>query len=423
MNLKRMAALAFSAALLAGPAYADGFSVYEWSARGVGMAGAMMFSDEASLIAYNPAAITQFDEKGNFSAAVTYIAPRGEAEFLRSPDEGGPFRQHNKNNPAYVPSMFYARKIDTNAWFGMGLFPRFGLRASYDPGWYGRYSNRSAEFTSVSITPVLAWKLFPKLSMSIGGELMYAGLKMDRSIREASVGLDGGLDLDGDSWGYGWNVGLNWEATEKLSLAFLYRSEVKQTVQGDISVSDLKLGYFNFGSFDTTGKGNIRLPESYTFGIGWKFDDRTRAEFDAIRTNWSSYDELTINMKLPSTLAVILGSDYYPLSEAKNWTDGWRYQFGIEHKLNERWTIRAGFVYDECSSKNPNTADYMVPTGERRTYTVGASYRVKKVEYSLGYGYMTVGDKRINGAGEKGEDSYVRNCDSHIVALGVRIDI
>ncbi len=416
MNAKKMAALAFSAALLASPAYADGFSVYEWSARGVGMAGAMMFSDEASLIAYNPAAITQFDEKGNFSAAVCYIAPRGEGEFLA---EGGSFREHNKNNPAYVPSMFYARKIDANAWFGLGLFPRFGLRASYDPGWYGRYSNRSAEFTSVSITPVLAWKLFPKLSMSIGGELMYAGLKMDRGMKVNALGYDGDLDLDGDSWGYGWSVGLNWEATEKLSLAFLYRSEVKQTISGDIGFSPALVDLSS-----TTGRGDIHLPESYTFGVGWKFDDRTRAEFDAIRTNWSSYDSLTIDMKIPSSsiLSMILGPSYVS-SDAKNWTDGWRYQFGIEHKLSERWTIRAGFVYDECSSKNPDTADYMVPTGTRRTYTVGASYRVKKVEYSLGYGYMTVDDKRINGAGEKGEDSYVRNCDSHIVALGVRIDI
>ncbi len=420
MNAKKIAALALSAALLAAPAYADGFGVYEWSARGVGMAGAMMFSDEASLIAYNPAAITQFDEKGNFSAAITYIAPRGEAEFMRSASEGGPFTEHNKNNPAYVPSMFYARKIQDNAWFGMGLFPRFGLKATYEPGWYGRYSNRNAEFTSVSLTPVIAWKLFPTLSMSLGGELMYASLKMDRSFKDS--GLDGKMDLDGDDWGCGWNVGLNWEATEKLSLAFLYRSEVKQTIRGDVKISDLTYSVFPLGSFDTTGKGSIHLPESYTFGVGWKFDDRTRAEFDAIRTNWSSYDALTIDMKLPSTLAMILGPNYVS-SEAKNWTDGWRYQFGIEHKLNERWTVRAGFVYDECSSENPATADFMVPTGIRRTYTVGASYRVKKVEYSFGYGYMDVGDKFLEHGGADDEPAYVKHCDSHIIALGVRIDI
>ena len=51
MSMRKTAALALSAALLAAPAYADGFAVYEWSARGVGMGGAMMFGDEASLIA------------------------------------------------------------------------------------------------------------------------------------------------------------------------------------------------------------------------------------------------------------------------------------------------------------------------------------------------------------------------------------
>ena len=64
---KRAAAVAVLLMLSVPAAYADGFYVYEWSARGVGMGGAMMFSDEASLIGYNPAAITQFDEKGNVS--------------------------------------------------------------------------------------------------------------------------------------------------------------------------------------------------------------------------------------------------------------------------------------------------------------------------------------------------------------------
>lgn len=416
MSMRRTAALALSAALLAAPAYADGFAVYEWSARGVGMGGAMMFSDEASLIAYNPAAITQFDEKGNFSGAVTYIAPRGYADFLALDGSDKVIKtQHNKNNPACAPAFFHSRRIQPNAWFGVGVYPRFGLKASYDPGWYGRFSNRSIEFLSVSFAPNVAWKLAPSLSMSVGAELMYAGLKFDKSTRLSG---ETPIDLDGDSWGVGWNVGLSWQATPRLSLAALYRSEVKQTVEGDINL------HTPLGSIATRGEGSIHLPESYTFGLGYKFSDRTRVEFNAIKTMWSSYKDLTVNVVVPQEYQMISGGQsVLPYSEAKNWRDGWRYQFGIEHKVNERWTIRAGFVYDDCSADDPDYADFMVPTGTRRTYTIGVSYRVKNVEYSLGYGYMDVGDKRINRAGENGEDAYTRGCDAHIISIGARIDL
>ncbi|EFB91728.1 outer membrane insertion signal domain protein [Pyramidobacter piscolens W5455] len=415
MNMRKTAALALSAALLAAPAYADGFAVYEWSARGVGMGGAMMFGDEASLIAYNPAAITQFDEKGTFSGAVTYIAPRGYADFLDGSDNVF-LTQHNKNNPAYVPAMFYARRIQPNAWFGVGVYPRFGLKASYDPGWYGRFSNRSIEFLSVSFAPNVAWKIAPSLSMSAGAELMYAGLKLDKSTR---LGGETPIDLDGDSWGVGWNVGLNWQATPRLSLAALYRSEVKQTVEGDVNLYSGMLG-----TISTRGKGAIHLPESYTFGVGYRFSDRTRVEFNAIKTMWSSYKDLTIDVAVPQPYQAMFGGlTAYPYNEPKNWRDGWRYQFGVEHKINDKWTIRAGFVYDDCSSRDPDNADFMVPTGTRRTYTFGASCRVKNVEYSFGYGYMDVGDKRINRSGEKLEDASTRGCDAHIISIGARIDL
>lgn len=461
MNLKRISVLALSAALIATPAMADGFSVYEWSARGVGMAGAMMFSDEASLLAYNPAAMTLFDEKGKFSSSCTYIDPRGKADFFMY--DGSILTQTNKKDPAIAPTAFYARKVQPNLWFGVGVYPRFGLQSSYNDGWYGRYSNRSVKFMGLSFAPTVAWKVTPTLSMSFGAELMYTRFIMDKSVTdrkriagavakldaaaaaggpgaEAAAGgaaklrkVDGmlgsmgadeiSLDLDGTSWGAGCNFGINWQASPKLSLAFLARSEVKQHVSGDVNF------FAGPGEFPrdglgvaTYGDGNILLPESYQFGVGYRFDDRTRAEFDAIRTSWSTYDTLAIDFLLPGHYAALSPDGVLHSNSAKNWRDGWRYQFGVEHRINDKWTVRAGYVYDECSSNNPEYADFMVPTGTRETYCLGASYQHKNIEYSLGYGYMKVGDKRINHSGALGEDGAVRDCDAQIVSLGISVD-
>ncbi len=415
------AALSLSAALLASPALADGFAVYEHSARGVGMGGAMMFSDEASLLAYNPAGLWRLQDngRGQFSAAMTYIAPRGYADFYH--DDGSfDHWEHNKNNPAYVPSMFWAKRLSERVTFGVGTFARFGLRATYDPGWYGRYSSRSAEFAAFSISPAVSWKIGKNLAFGLTGEVMYARLKMDKSLAQNILPGEVAMDLDGDNIGFGWGAGLDWQPTEKLSLAFLYRSEVKQELEGDLNLNTA------LGVIGTTAKGAVHLPESYTFGIGWKFDDRTRMEFDAIKTMWNSYDKLSITAHVPPPYNMFLG-DERTVSELKYWRNGWRYQFGVEHRLNERWTIRAGFVYDTCSADNPEFNDYMVPTGTRRTYTIGASYRVKNVEYSLGYGYMYVSDKGINYDSPTSpsgrQKSRARDCDAHIISIGARIDL
>ena len=261
MNVKKTAAaaLALSAALMTAPALADGFAVYENSARGVGMSGAMMFSDEASLVAYNPAGLWRLKDngKGQISGAVTYIAPRGWADFYKN--DGSIYPQHNKNNPAYVPSLFWAKKLSDRWVFGIGAFARFGLRCTWDPGWYGRFSNRNAEYAAVSLAPTVSYKLAKNLHLGLTGEIMYAQLKMDKDLPE----LGAGMDLKGDNIGFGWGVGLDWQASDKLSLAFLYRSEVKQELTGDVN---LHMGGAPLG---LKARGAVHMPESYTFGVGW----------------------------------------------------------------------------------------------------------------------------------------------------------
>ena len=425
MNVKKTAAaaLALSAALMAAPALADGFAVYENSARGVGMSGAMMFSDEASLVACNPAGLWRLKDngRGQISGAVTYIAPRGKADFYH--DDGSfDHSEHNKNNPAYVPTLFWAKKLSDRWAIGVGAFARFGLRATYESGWYGRYSSRSAEYAAVSISPAVSYRLAKNLHLGLTGEIMYAQLKMDKSMYNPSFGGEVPLDLKGDNIGFGWGVGLDWQASDKLSLAFLYRSEVKLDLKGDLNL------HTPLGVIGTSAHGIEHMPESYTFGVGWKFDDRTRMEFNAIKTMWNSYDQLTVIAKVPAAYQMMFGGlSEYALTEYKHWRNGWRYQFGIEHKLNDRWTIRAGFTYDTASANKADFNDYMVPTGTRRTYTIGASYRNKNVEYSLGYGWMYVSDKDINYASPTSpsgrQRSRTRGCDAHIISLGARIDL
>ena len=58
------------------------------------------------------------------------------------------------------------------------------------------------------------------------------------------------------------------------------------------------------------------------------------------------------------------------VSDPKNWEDVWRYQVGIEHKLNDTWSIMGGYAYDN-SPMPDETMDFAVPTGDRQTISIG----------------------------------------------------
>ena len=107
----------------------------------------------------------------------------------------------------------------------------------------------------------------------------------------------------------------------------------------------------------------------------------------ATRTNWSTYDALNVYFDKS-----IVG--HPPIAEsslsAKNWSDGWRYAIGLEHNLSDKYTVMAGFAFDESSIPSDG-GDFIVPTGLRRTYSIGARYNDKKQTVAVALGWMDVG--------------------------------
>jgi long-chain fatty acid transport protein len=53
---------------------------------------------------------------------------------------------------------------------------------------------------------------------------------------------------------------------------------------------------FSVPLLNTGAHGSVTLPDSLTFGIGHKFNDKTRVELGATYTKWSTYDKLEITL-------------------------------------------------------------------------------------------------------------------------------
>ncbi len=402
---KHLLAISAAAVLLAPQAVgAEGFSINEWSAEGFAMGGARMFAEnDAANMAYNPASLTKVQgEKAKISVA--YIAPHGKWKADSEPiDLDGddnydvPSMQYagrNRVNPAYAPGMYYVKQLNDKEWLGFGTYARFGNMCQFERNTIVASSAFSSRLNGVSLGMNYARKHDKKWSTSVGAEINYVGLVLDKNLGYPQLGKSAPMHLEGTSWALGWNAAANYAFDDKNEFGVVYRSKVKHSMEAEYDIHGIGANLDGSGS-DGDAYGCVTLPESWSLGYGHKFNDRTRMELNATWTRWSRFDALHIGLTPGFGLASATGVKPVPYLHSDNqWKDGWRYAIGIEHKLSDKYTVMAGIAHDERGIPDEG-ADFMVPTGERDTYSLGVQYHDKKQTIALALGYMDVGDMRM----------------------------
>ena len=389
MNLKnKVLALGILCALgLPQAAEAEGFAINEWSAEGVAMGGARMFAEgDAANVAYNPASITKVDGEA-FKVSATYLSPHGDYDLYDGNDviESG----HNRVHFGFAPGTYYVKKLNDKDWFGIGAFSRFAMVSEFERNSHVSTSAFVSRLDGVSVTPTFAHKFDDKWSAAIGAEVNYVRLTMEKNIAYDPINKMGvgPTHTKGESYALGWNAAANYAFDDKNEIGIVYRSRIKHSMEADFN------GYTNSllgRDFSGDAYGEVTLPESWHIGYSHKFNDRTRVELNAVRTGWDTYDALNITTPMGVS------------ASPKNWEDGWRYAIGVEHKLSDKYTVMAGFAYDE-SSIPYNGGDFMVPTGNRKTYSIGARYNDKDQTLAIALGWMDVGDLQFK---FRSEDPY-----------------
>lgn len=398
---KNFLALGLAAALLAPQvAGAEGFAINEWSAEGVAMGGARMFAeDDAANVAYNPASITKVMGEV-MKSSYTYLSPHGsyKADIKESLKPGTnetipayPEYGHNKVHAGWAVGSYYVRQINDKEWFGIGAFPRFAMVSEFERG--SKISSNAffSKLNGVSVTPTYAHKFDKKWSAAVGAEINYVGLELQKNAYATPTMNVGSVQIEGESYALGWNAAANYAFDDKNEIGVVYRSRITHSLEADAKA------YSPMPNFNVKANayGVVTLPDSWDIGYNHKFDKKTRLELKATRTNWSTYDALNVYFDKPVFDKPNALSD-------KNWENGWRYAIGLEHNLSDKYTVMAGFAFDESSIPHDG-GDFMVPTGLRRTYSIGARYNDKKQTVAVALGWMDVGTLDFAGHPEKGD--------------------
>ena len=394
---KKVLAFAAAAVLMAPQMVgAEGFAIYEWSAEGLAMGGARMFAEnDAANLAYNPASITKVQgEAAKISA--TYLSPHGKYDLKGTIP--GYETGHNRVHPAWAPGMYYVKQMNDKEWFGMGTYSRFGMVSQFERNSAAGSNAFSSKLNGISLGMNYARKIDKKWAASLGAEINYVGLEIDKNFMAPTV-AQSPLHVEGDTYALGWNAAANYTFDDKNEMGVVYRSKIKHSMEADYDIHGYAAVLSTGGtatSLAGDAYGVVTLPESLDIGYSHKFNDKTRVEARYTWTRWDRYEALNIGVN-PSIMGLP------SLDSAKNWSNGQRFAIGLEHKFSDKYTGLLGIAHDKSSIPYYG-GDFMIPTGTRTTYGIGAQYHDKKQTLAFSLAWMNVGS--LDFAGHAPTDTF-----------------
>lgn len=384
MRNKIINVLVGAALMATGSAQAAGFALIEQSASGMGnaYAGGAAIAEDASTIFFNPAGMTYIDGT-QAVGALHLIKPnadfknkgsQGAAGFPPAGDEGP-----NAGDLAFVPNFYFMKELSPTVRVGVGVNAPFGLKTEYDDEWVGRFQAVKSELKTININPSIAFKVNDQLSLGFGVSAMWTEATLTRQVNRV-VAAESGVEIKGDDWGYGFNLGAIYQATADTRFGVAYRSKVKQKLKGDA-----KFGA-TLAASDSDVTASVDLPESLSASVFSKVNDKWDVMADVTWTRWSRFEELRIKFDSGAADAVT----------PENWENTMRYSIGANYHYSDAIKLRAGLAYDQEAIKDEfRTA--RIPGNDRKWVALGASYIVSPMsKFDIGYTHLFLSDAKVD---------------------------
>ena len=282
---------------------------------------------------------------------------------------------------------------------------------------YLRGSTVNGSSYYINTTFGMAQKINSKFSIAGGLRFMYAMRELNgtanyelyagnvlKDISDKDKTGDVRVDIDSErtGWGVGGVLGFHYQPTEKLNIGFKYETEVELNLNADGSVSTTsKNPYFNANTGTGSIVGNINgALEKEPVIAEWLEDDRR---------NLPAMMALGVSYELTDRITLLTSGNYYFIKDANrngcydNYDNGYEISVGVDYKLNDKWTLMAGYQYTDTGA-NENTykdTDYAL---DADMYGVGVKYTPDETkEFIVSYAYVDY--KNGTAVNEKGQET------------------
>lgn len=396
---------------LAGGAFAAGFALNENSASGLGtaFAGGAASGEDASTVFYNPAAMTRVTGT-QMVVGLHGVMPNVKFNNQGSSTVGGPLTGGNGGDPGKgvaVPNFYLVTDITPNIKYGFGVSVPFGLITQYDGDWVGRYQALKSVIKTIDLNPSLAYKVNDQVSLGAGFNAQYINAELSNALDFSTIcdGLlgpaacagaginpvpqsqDGAADVSGNSWGYGYNLGVLFQFPTGTRVGLAYRSKIHQTLVGNASFTNVPAAFAASPRFQSGGiKASLTLPDSMSLSTVQEIGDKWELLGDVTFTRWSYFNELRVRFDNGAPDAVTV----------ENWRNTFRGSIGLAYRYNDFLKLRGGVGFDQSPVRGTfRTA--RIPDNNRKILAVGANYKVFKADsVDFAYQHLFFSDTPIN---------------------------
>ena len=422
--------LASALTLVAGGANAAAFQLAEVSTSGLGTAyaGAAAVADNASVVATNPALMTEF-KSAEFSVGGILVDANVDVEGTMGTTTKVNASHKNVIPTAVVPNMYFVAPITDRFALGGGLNVNYGLKSEYGEDYAAGVYGGKTELTALNFNLSGAYDLGYGFSAGVGLNAIYSDAEIQRHLgvggkaiaqqlatRAAQAAAAGQTaqatqlvavarqlatmpnhtsvsKIKGDEWSLGWNAGLAYKLNENHRWGLAYHSAVDVKFKGEYSnafptaynafIQQLAARGVTLPISEATGGSNVpgrltlNLPAYWEFSGFHKLTDKFSVQYSYKYTEWERLKSLTAYGSSGNTL----------FHKTEEFSNSSRYALGVSYDVNEKLTVRSGIAYDKNASKTHPSIS--IPDTDRMWYSVGATYRfTPNLAADFGYAHL-----------------------------------
>jgi long-chain fatty acid transport protein len=347
---------------------ANGFSLFEVSARAASLGGAFVGRvDDCTAVYYNPAGLV-FLRGFRLKANLMFDYLKTTAH---DPESGLDF----KSNTRQIRGAYFINwgMFD---WLSVGLggFNPYFTDMEWPWSWPGRTLAQSGTLDCYYLRPTVAVKVFRGLALGLGLDLV----KVDASWTHVQAfrwghyyGMFTDSRITASGKGTGFTAGLLWKINEGLRFGAKYQQKVSVDMKGHNR-------FYYMEAMDTlylpnlmdapnpiyppttafrgvqTLTSKMTLPAELAVGVFYAPVNKLAFSLDLQQTKWSQLGglEFKLNYTEADRWAAMMDQGTPDISHQRvdlDMKDTWKIKFGLEYYLSQYFSLRSGYSYNKSS--------------------------------------------------------------------------
>ena len=259
-----------------------------------------------------------------------------------------PISGESETEDILIPFFHYVAPAIGDFRWGVSMVAPGGLTKRWETTYQKAFAE---EFTLkvVEVNPSASYKVTDDLSVAAGLRLIYSEgvVKNDAT----GIGMPLVVDMEGDTFEFGYNLALTYKPTDDINLAVTYRSEIELEEEGTANINGM----------DMDASVTVPLPAALNLAVSKTWNDKFTLEFNYERTYWSAYETLEfVGTPLPIS--------------PKDWKDSNTYRVGATIEMDNKITAMMGFAIDETPVPI-ETIGFELPDSDAKIFSMGFRYQ------------------------------------------------